>query len=69
MADFCSQCATSTFGEDHGDLAGLTSIISFMMGEAALVICEGCGPIQVDPAGRCISNDCFEGGHDLATRI
>lgn len=67
MADYCYQCSLAVWGEDYGDFAGATPVVSFMIGEAALVLCEGCGPIQVDPAGRCISNDCSERGHGNAT--
>jgi hypothetical protein len=31
---------------------------------AAIVTCEDCGIIQVDPAGNCISIDCFRSGED-----
>ena len=68
MADLCSQCSLAIIGEDYGDFAGITPVISFMMGEAALVLCEGCGPIQVDPMGQCISRDCIEKGHGNATQ-
>ncbi len=52
MADFCSQCSITIMGEDFGDFRGLEGI--------ALVICEGCGPIQVNLEGQCISADCLE---------
>ena len=29
---------------------------------AAIVICEGCGVIQVDQEGNCISTDCQQAG-------
>jgi hypothetical protein len=29
----------------------------------AIVLCEGCGPIQVDREGSCISEDCLCEGH------
>lgn len=52
MADFCKQCSEETFGKDFGDLAG--------MPKYSVTLCEGCGPIQVDVDGSCISNDCIE---------
>jgi hypothetical protein len=58
MADFCVQCAEE-MGFATTDLAGLTKEEDWANGCAALVICEGCGPIQVDPQGRCVSPDCL----------
>jgi hypothetical protein len=58
MADFCAQCSIDLFGEDFGDLADITPIEQFERGLACCVLCEDCGPIQVDPLGRCISTDC-----------
>lgn len=63
MSDFCRQCSEDLFGEYFGDLHGLTSQESWAQGKAAVVICEGCGPIQVDPEGACISTDCLKAGH------
>lgn len=63
MADFCQQCSIENFGEDYGDLSDLTTPEMMKEGIARVVLCEGCGPIQVDPAGRCISVDCLERGH------
>ena len=63
MADLCYQCSMTIEGKDFKELAGITPVISYMLGEAVLVLCEGCGMIQVDPAGHCISNDCLEEGH------
>lgn len=60
MADFCKQCAIDTFGEDSGDLAGLTPKEEEVYGYFCIVLCEGCGPIQVDSEGNCISPDCYE---------
>ena len=58
MASFCKQCSIEIFDEDLGDLAGLEY--------GALVMCEGCGFIQIDTEGRCVSLDCLEnhGAHD-----
>lgn len=60
MADFCKQCSIETFGEDYGDLSGITKQEDWEKGLAAVVTCEGCGFIQVDPDGYCVSADCFE---------
>lgn len=60
MADFCKQCSEDKFGEDFKDLAYITAVDDWKEGKAAVVICEGCGPIQVDPDGNCISDDCLE---------
>ena len=62
MADFCIQCADD-LGIPQGDLSGLTEKGDWKRGLARVVICEGCGFIQVDPEGRCISDDCLKGGH------
>jgi hypothetical protein len=57
MADFCNQCAGPMgFG---GDFAGITTDAEWRDGRAAGVLCEGCGPIRVDPAGNCVSPDCL----------
>ena len=61
MADFCKQCSVMLFGEDFHDLADLCP-----EGMFATVICEGCGVIQVDHTGACVSKDCLEGGHTHA---
>lgn len=43
-------------------MAGITDPESWMRGEAVPVLCEGCGPIQVDPAGNCVSPNCLHRG-------
>lgn len=58
MADFCKQCSIETFGKDFGDLAGITTEEDENQGLYAIVICEGCGVIQVDQHGSCISVGC-----------
>lgn len=60
MADFCAQCSVDLFGEDFGDLEGLTPPLYQLYNRFAVVICEGCGVIQVDTKGRCISRNCTE---------
>lgn len=53
MADFCKQCSEEYFDKDYGDLKGLISEEEVKKGMAAVVICEGCGAIQVDHEGVC----------------
>ncbi len=67
MADFCKQCSLAGFGDDYGDLAGLITEDDTKSGfVSSVVLCEGCGPIQVDHTGKCISTDCLE-KHNVAT--
>lgn len=63
MADFCKQCSDDTFGEDFKELANLSKVEDSLAGVFAVVICEGCGPTQVDHLGNCISPYCLEKGH------
>jgi len=60
MANFCKQCSIEIWGEDTRDLAGITDEKTWAEGKAAVVICEDCGFIQVDPDGSCISDDCLK---------
>lgn len=53
MAEFCVQCAKK-FGFTEDDFKGLTTKEVWDEGKAAVVLCEECGPIQVDPDGRCV---------------
>lgn len=62
MADFCKQCSIDLFGSDYEDLAGITIPEEAAKGFYCCVLCEGCGPIQVDPAGKCVSKDCLNAG-------
>jgi hypothetical protein len=62
MADFCEQCS-KRLGFLSNDMKGITSKEDYEEGLACIVLCEGCGTIQVDPEGNCISKDCLEGGH------
>ncbi len=69
MADFCRQCWGEPYTED---LSGITTEEAWQEGKAAIVLCEGCGIIQVDPQGNCISPDCFEKekpGHQLNLEV
>jgi hypothetical protein len=64
MADFCNQCIEEILGVDteaegfDGDLSGLCTESDEARGLYATVLCEGCGPIQVDHTGKCVSTDC-----------
>lgn len=58
MSDFCKQCSIELFGEDLGDLKGLSKPEDTRDGLYAMTICEGCGPNQVDHEGTCVSPDC-----------
>ena len=55
MAEYCSACSKDIFKRDGRDFSGLTSDGEFNRGLACVVICEGCGVIQVDPKGRCLT--------------
>lgn len=63
MADFCRQCSIELFGKDYSDLKGLTKPEDWEKAKAVCTICEGCGLIQVDPEGNCVSKDCDKKGH------
>lgn len=55
MAEFCLQCAQEHFGKEVGsDFYGIAP-----PGYLATVLCEGCGPIQVNHLGACVSTDCI----------
>lgn len=60
MADFCKQCSTELFGEDSKDLADLSTKQDDIDKLYCCVLCEGCGHIQVDSTGECVSSDCLE---------
>lgn len=64
MAEFCQACSKKLFGDDYHDFKGLTTEENRKEDKAAIVLCEGCGSIQVDPEGRCISDDCLEKGKE-----
>lgn len=55
MADFCKQCSIENFGSDYGDLANLSTEKNTKNGIFPVVMCEGCGTIQVDHEGTCLS--------------
>lgn len=58
MASFCKACSIDTFGQDFNDLAGITSPAEWAAGRSCSVLCEGCGPIRVDPHGNCATANC-----------
>lgn len=60
MADYCKQCSMDIFGEDFKELAGISSEENTKNGLFASVICEGCGFIQVDHEGNCVTENCSE---------
>lgn len=59
MADYCAQCSVDMFGSDTGDHRGLSTAADTAKGLYALVICEGCGMIQVDHEGKCVTRNCM----------
>jgi hypothetical protein len=62
MSDYCKQCSLEEFGKDYKELAGLSTENDTQNSLFATAICEGCGYIQVDHEGNCISEDC-DGSH------
>lgn len=62
MADFCCQCALELFPPNEPyqcDLAGLSTAQDTARGLYPVVLCEGCGPTQVDHNGICVAWDCL----------
>ena len=51
MADFCKKCSIEVWGEDGGDLAGLTTPDQQAAGLYCEALCETCGFILVNPDG------------------
>lgn len=62
MADFCKQCSKELLGYNDGsnDMVGLSTPEETIKKLYPIVLCEGCGPIQVDHTGRCMSDDCLK---------
>ncbi len=58
MADFCLQCAHEM--RFDCDFTGIMSEAEHQKGLKASVLCESCGPIQVDGHGKCITIGCLE---------
>jgi len=65
MASFCKQCSEELFGYDAEDFVSekLTKEM-FEAGEIFLSICEGCGFIETNHLGECVSHDCEKHGKD-----
>jgi len=63
VADFCRACSLEFFGEYGGDMDGITAQEDWAREVARVWICEGCGPIPVDPAGNCLWPACLRQGH------
>jgi hypothetical protein len=61
MADFCKQCTEQHLGMDgtKNDMVGLSTYEDTKNGLYSMVLCEGCGPVQVDHTGKCVSVDCM----------
>lgn len=60
MADFCRQCTIRYFGEeyaDRNDMRGLSTPQDDLSELYPVVLCEGCGCIQVDSKGVCLHHD------------
>ncbi len=57
MADFCKQCSIANFGEDFEDLKITEPLPE---GKYYAALCEGCGYIQVDNDGLCVTENCLE---------
>lgn len=55
MADFCKQCSAEFLDLDNSDFVDLCN-----PGFTIVVLCEGCGPTEVDSNGVCVSEDCLE---------
>lgn len=55
MADFYRECSIDLWGEDTGDLAGLSTKEDTDNGLFCVVLCETCGVIQVDHEGVSIT--------------
>ena len=59
MADFCAQCAEEIgFKSDFVDS-------NLKPGLYNTNLCEGCGTIQTNGQGECISNDCLHPNHHV----
>lgn len=66
MADFCFQCNVDLFFGPGSDFVGLSTPEDTANGLYCVVLCEGCGPCQVDHLGWCISRDCMSRHGDMA---
>lgn len=75
MADFCYQCTRDILGVDDkvtidgeevqvNDFIGLCSLVQNKGGLYSTVLCEGCGGIQVNYLGQCVSTGCIKNHKD-----
>lgn len=66
MADFCKQCSEEYFGYDAKDFVSesLTESMFINEGKILLSICEGCGYIETNHLGECVSLDCEKHGEE-----
>jgi hypothetical protein len=64
MADFCWQCTEELHGKSlcsKNDLRDQSFWFdTYIRKKFPIVLCEGCGLIQVDHKGRCVSKDCYK---------
>ena len=59
MAQLCLQCAGVAFGPGaKSSFSGQTDDDMWALNQAAVVLCEGCGPTTVSPNGSCVSQEC-----------
>jgi len=59
MADFCAQCSDRIFELDiPSGFTGMTTEKDTLKGRFITVLCEGCGLVQVDHKGVCVT-DCM----------
>jgi RNase P subunit RPR2 len=58
MAEFCKQCADEL--NFPPDFVGISTKRQTEAGLFVSVLCESCGPCQVDHEGRCVSEDCLK---------
>jgi hypothetical protein len=71
MADFCYQCCRDILGvnPDENDLKGLSTEEDTIKELYPIVLCEGCGAIQVDHTGKCVSKNCSKKGHNESSSL
>lgn len=69
MSDFCKQCSIEIFGDDFRDMANITTKDDIKKGLYANVLCEHCGPIQIDLDGQCITVGCYENHNQHPPRL
>lgn len=57
MAEFCEYCSKLMWNEELPvDLAGLSTEEDTLNGLVVSVLCEGCGEIEVDHTGKCLTH-------------